>query len=184
MSSGMCTQHVWRKPFEETATAINLPKGCYLLHWIEAESRASQESFRSCICFWTTGTPSAEVFLWTDSPLVISIFSWISFSWRAVSNAWFNNMCIYYTPLPSIQSDIQSGNSVRLSIPPAWSSCYREHFCQLWGRSKSAACGWCQPPNSAALLTLGRKAGAQWLCGQSVMLSPTDPQSRTNPEKI
>jgi len=58
---------------------------------MEAESRASHESFRSWICFWRTGTPSAEVFLWTDSPLVISIFSWISFSCRAVSKAWSNN---------------------------------------------------------------------------------------------
>ena len=149
-----------------------------LLHWMEAESRESHESLRSWICLRITGTPSAEVFLWTDSPLVISIFSWISFSWRAVSNAWCknHNMCIWYTLILSIQRGIQSGNSVWLSIPPAWSSCYREHFCQQWGRSRSAACGWCQPPNSAALLTLGRKAGAQWLCGQSVMPSPTDPK--------
>ena len=47
---------------------------------MEAESSASQESLRSWMFFCTTGTPSVDVFLWTDSPLVVSIFSWISFS--------------------------------------------------------------------------------------------------------
>ena len=55
---------------------------------MEAESSASQESLRSCMFFCTTGTPSVDVFLWTDSPLVVSIFSWISFSCRAESKAW------------------------------------------------------------------------------------------------
>lgn len=49
-----------------------------LLHCIAAESSESQESLRSWICLRTTGTPSAEVFLCTASPLVMSIFSWIS----------------------------------------------------------------------------------------------------------
>lgn len=62
-------------------------EGPDLLHWMEADSRESQESFRSWICFRTTGTPSGEVFLCTDSPRVISIFSWISFSCRAASRA-------------------------------------------------------------------------------------------------
>lgn len=63
-----------------TAQSTDGRDGFHLLHWMEAERRASQESLRSWICFWTTTTPSAEVFLCTDSPLVISIFSWISFS--------------------------------------------------------------------------------------------------------
>lgn len=59
-----------------------------LLHWIEAESKESHESLRSWICLRITGTPSAEVFLWTASPRVRSIFSWISLSWRAASKAY------------------------------------------------------------------------------------------------
>ena len=54
---------------------------------MEAESRESHESLRSWICLRITGTPSAEVFLWTASPRVSSIFSWISLSWRAESKA-------------------------------------------------------------------------------------------------
>lgn len=154
------------------ATTFLMSQLADLLHWIEAESRASHESLSSCICFCTAGTPSAEVFLWTDSPLVISILSWISFSCRAVSKAWSNK----HSKIGNQTANWLWLNIEECFIPPAWSFGYREHFCQRWERSMSVAYGWCQQPSSAALLSPGRNAGALWRFGQYVTPSPAHPK--------
>lgn len=90
-------------PWSEWLPAPFVDELTDLLHRMQEESKESHESLRSWICLRITGTPSAEVFLWTASPLVRSIFNWISLSWRAASKAYIRNRCqiskldAYYT---------------------------------------------------------------------------------------
>lgn len=104
-------------------SSFNTSLSFYLLQWIQADKREPQVSLTDIICSSMTGIPSKEVFCKTDSPLVSTIFSSISFSCFIDNSPWkINWFCFhfYYKPVTLIShtADGKCLSSTKLPPPP------------------------------------------------------------------